>query len=187
MYLSFWYLNMSYQENYCLECGEPIGNRYSYCIRCAYDTCKCGSSKKRGYDLCRECNQLELDNEIKVKYGSEKCPICGEEFIFSEYLHNAILNPKTRLIANLITHYRHNHQASWNKSCHYISQKWGEDAYQKAKNDHNNRAKRQILRKCEKWIIENKITESNFTELQYNDSKTCELIAKVFYRNETIL
>jgi hypothetical protein len=178
---------MSYQENYCLECGEPIGIRYTYCIKCAYDTCKCGSSKKRHYDLCRECNQKEQDAEIRAKYGSERCPFCGEEFLFSEYLQNAIPNPKTRLIANLITHYRHNHQASWNKSCHYISQKWGEDAYQEAKNKHNNRAKRQILRKCKKWIIESKITEVNFKELQYNDNKTCELINKVFEKDLDIL
>jgi hypothetical protein len=175
---------MRYKNYYCENCGEPTSDDNLLCRECYfeeyYDKCKCGNTKRIEFDLCRYCNEIEEYKEKKQKFGSSTCPICGEEFLFSEYLHDVIPNEKTRLIANLITHYRHEHQASWNRSCHYISSKWGEDAYQRAKVKHNNRAKRQILRKCKSWIIENEMSDENFISLTENDENTIKLISKTF-------
>jgi hypothetical protein len=167
-------------DNYCNDCGRLISDEYLYCYDCSFDTCKCGNSKKREFEHCKECNQMIIDAENKLKYGFGVCPFCGHEFIFSEFLNSVIVDEKVRLIANLITHYRHNHQLSWNKSCHYISSKWGNDAYEKAKIEHNNRAKRQIIWKCKDWIIENNLSSEHFMTLSNNDDKTVELVLKSF-------
>lgn len=173
-------------KNYeCIYCGEPLNNpNHNLCPSCYqdefYDKCNCGNSKKIEHDLCKSCYNEKVELEQKEKYGSGICPICGNEFRFSSFLHNQIPNEKTRLIANLITHYRHIHQTSWNKSCHYISKKYGEDAYLNSKIEHNNRAKRQILRKCKKWIFDNGIKGSNFLDLKDNDINTIKLIDQTF-------
>ena len=172
----------------CLICGEFLENPYhDLCPKCYhdeyYDTCICGYTKQSHHDVCKECYQREIEDENRKMYGSDFCPICGEEFIFSSFLHGAIPNEKTRLIANLITHYRHVHQSSWNKSCHYITRKYGEDTYEKCKKEHNNRAKRQIIRKAMDWIIEKNISKQDFLDLKHNDAKTIELIEKAFQEN----
>lgn len=175
---------MKYNE--CIICGEFLENpHHDYCPECyrkeSYDTCVCGKRKKYYYDLCRDCEQLERENENRKNYGADFCPICGQEFIFSSFLHGAIPNEKTRLIANLITHYRHVHQPSWNTSCHYISRYYGETAYENSKKEHNNRAKRQIVRKCKDWLIAKGITKQDLLDLKDNDEKTIALIDKAFH------
>ena len=167
-------------DNYCEECGEPISDYYTYCREHAYNTCKCGHSKKREHELCKYCFEDKLFEEKCEANGSANCPICDQIFAFSEYLNEIFPSKQMRLLANLITHYRHSHQSSWNKSCHYISQYLGEDAYQKAKKEHNNRAKRQILRKCKEWLFFNKIEAEHFFALKDNDQATIDLIAKVY-------
>lgn len=165
-------------NNHCDVCGIPIKDEYTFCWEHQYNKCICGSKKYRDSDFCLNC-KLEKD---KQKYGFSICPLCGEEFKFSEYLNTAILNPKTRLIANLITHYRHSHQKSWESQYKYISSHCNDGVYESSKIEHNNRAKRQILRKCKDWIKENGLDAQNFLELQDNDIKTIELINKTFLR-----
>ena len=169
-----------YYENYCEECGEPISDRFTYCYQHAFDKCKCGNMKKRNQDYCKECHEMYLEKEKRLKFGYAKCPICGDEFSFSGYLNEIFDSHKTILIANMITHYRHSHQLSWNRSCHYISNKYGEDAYMNAKKAHNNRAKRQILRKCKDWLLDNDIGAEHFLSLSDNDAETINLISKVY-------
>lgn len=168
---------MSYfEKNHCEVCGVPINDGYDYCREHNRNTCKCGNTKYRDEEFCQYCR---IANE-KIVYGCGICPMCGMEFKFSSHLHTAIPNEKTRLIANLITHYRHEHQKSWEKQYKYISRMYDEYVYEEAKIEHNNRAKRQVLRKCTQWIIDNGITADNFLELQDNDDKTIELITKTF-------
>lgn len=170
---------MSYFEgNECEICGAPIGDGYTYCRNHSRNNCKCGNSKYRDDEMCGSCKIAEE----KKRFGFGICPICGNEYKFSEYLHTAISDEKTRLIANLITHYRHEHQKSWESQYKYISRycQNSESEYDKAKSEHNNRAKRQILRKCRKWINDNRITGDHFLQLQDNDTKTIELINNTF-------
>ena len=169
-----------YYTNYCEECGEPISDRFTYCYEHAFDECECGNTKKREHEYCRECHNTMLQNEKIELNGSGICPICGEEFAFSEYLNEVFESHQMRLLANLITHYRHSHQSSWNQSCHYISKKYGEDTYLIKKNEHNNRAKRQILRKCKDWLYENQIEAKHFLSLSDNDIGTINLINKTY-------
>lgn len=130
---------MNYHDNnYCEVCGVPIRAGYEYCREHYKNKCKCGNSKYRDEEFCISCR---IENE-KQLYGFGICPICGKEFKFSSYLHTAIQNEKTRLIANLITHYRHEHQKSWDNTHKYISRMYNEIVYENAKSEHNNRAKR---------------------------------------------
>ena len=76
-----------YYENYCEECGEPISDRFTYCYQHAFDKCKCGNMKKRNQDYCKECHEMYLEKEKRLKFGYAKCPICGDEFSFSGYLN----------------------------------------------------------------------------------------------------
>lgn len=170
-----------FENNHCEVCGVPIRDEYTFCREHRFNKCKCGTKKYRDDVSCLNC---KLEDE-KQKNGFSICPLCGEEFKFSEYLNTAILNPKTRLIANLITHYRHSHQKSWESQYKYISRYCNDGVYERAKIEHNNRAKRQILRKCKEWIKDNELNAQNFLELQDNDNKTIELINKIF-QGETV-
>lgn len=161
--------------NYCKICGNEIDVEYTYCRDCQYDKCSCGKRKKREYEFCKSCFDKSV-LEKKEKNGFDKCPLCGNVFFFSEFLETAIENNKTRLVANLITHYRHEHQSSWNRSCHYVSFKYGEIAYENSKIEHNNRAKRQIIRKAKDWLVANEINRDDLLELKDNDHKTINLI-----------
>ncbi len=112
-------------DNYCEVCGVPIRGDHEYCREHYRDTCECGRLKYRDEELCESCR---IENEKRV-YGFGICPICGGEFKFSSHLHTAIPNEKTRLIANLITHYRHEHQKSWENTYKYISRRYNEFVY----------------------------------------------------------
>jgi len=50
-----------------------------------------------------------------------------------------------------------------------------------AKKEHNNRAKRQILRKCKDWLLDNNIDAEHFLALSDNDKDTIDLISKVYH------
>ena len=177
-------------HNYCQECGEPISDRFIYCFECSqeleYDVCSCGNRKKNYHEQCKICFEADQRKIKREKFGFSVCPICGEEFLFSEFLNDAIQDTKTRLVANLITHYRHNHQKSWNYNSQYISSTWGEEAYQRAKIKMNNCAKRQILRKCQKWIVENRLSKETFLQLKDNDEKTLVQIQKTLGLNKEL-
>jgi predicted amidophosphoribosyltransferase len=163
-------------NNRCASCGAPISDEHEYCYDCAFDECKCGNRKKVDEEYCRDCEREIKQAQNKIEYGFGICPLCGKEFNFSPYLYTVIPDEKARLIANLITHYRHIHQPSWNQSCHFIAKKYGHDAYEEAKKDHNNRAKRQIIRKCRAWLDENEIKAEHILMLSDNDEKTVKLI-----------
>lgn len=110
------------------------------------------------------------------------CPICKDYFQESDYLKTVISNKNTLWIANMVTHYRHTHIKSWNRcwdsnSGNYYRSGWFGN-YEDEKSDVNERAKRQIIRKCTKYLRHNKITLQDFEQLEYNDEKTLELIRK---------
>jgi hypothetical protein len=125
----------------------------------------------------REMNQAPL-----FASGNVFCPICKEYFYESEYLRTAIDSPKTLWLANMVTHYRHTHISSWNKcwdgrAGNYYRSGWFGD-YEKEKRLVNERAKRQIIRKCTDYLKMQKITVKDFEGLEYNDEKTIELAIK---------
>lgn len=110
-----------------------------------------------------------------------KCPICGQMFSCSEYLKGVIKDEKVLWLANMITHYRHNHITSWNKCWErnggYYRNGWFGD-YNEEKKLVNERAKRQIIRKAKEFLIENEFTVEHFEQLQDSTEKTIELAKK---------
>lgn len=110
------------------------------------------------------------------------CPICNQHFVASDFLAEIFADdPKARFIANLVTHYRHNHLQSWNR-CWGLNgkkyrRKWYSD-YDDEKQEVNERAKRQIIRKATEKLIALGIGSNTFKKLQNTDGKTIALAEK---------
>lgn len=139
-----------------------------------------GTIKNEHYN---EYWEFYCDDEIPYEglfYNEFYCPMCEKYFKESKYLRTIIKNLKTRRIANMVTHYRHNHITSWNKNWekhggHYMdSYPFG--SYEVEKRKVNERAKRQIIRKCKEYLKYHDISKSNFLELDHNDDETLRLI-----------
>lgn len=110
------------------------------------------------------------------------CPMCDEYFSDSEYLRTVFEDEKQLWLANMVTHYRHNHITSWNKCWGYgggrYRNKWFGN-YDNEKREVNERAKRQILRKCKSYLNANGFTSADFDALKSTDYKTMELAEKL--------
>lgn len=132
----------------------------------------------------------KIEGEVKVRQQFEAplfsgsnvfCPICLNYFPESEFLKTVFADERTRWLANMVTHYRHTHITSWNKCWgyggRYYRTGWFGD-YDEEKEKVNERAKRQIIRKCTKYLIFNVITVDHFLELQNTSSETVELATK---------
>lgn len=132
---------------------------------------------------------MELFDEIEPKkpaslpplfdsQGAVYCPICKKSVGSSDYLKTVIQDERVLWIANMITHYRHNHITSWNKC-------WGRGGgryrngwfgdYDEEKKLVNERAKRQIIRKCKHYLMLHEIKAEHYEQLQSNDEKTIAL------------
>ena len=78
----------------------------------------------------------------------------------------------------MVTHYRHCHITSWNKcwgrgGSRYRSGWFGD--YDTQKRIVNERAKRQIIRKCRDFLLLHKISSEHFKNLQGGEEKTFQL------------
>lgn len=145
--------------------------------------------------MCYACKN-SLTNTIKNEYGDFwecqckqnmctcdytlfYCPICNREYKESNYLAEAITDIKVRWLANMITHYRHDHITSWNKCWaeygNNYRRGWFGD-YEEEKKKVNERAKRQIIRKCFAYLSEHGINADHFQILQNTTPETLELI-----------
>lgn len=126
-----------------------------------------------------KAEHIEILNSIKEKLF---CPICSSEFLGSDYLRVVFKDYKTRWLANMVTHYRHNHITSWNKcwgknGSRYRSNWFGD--YDAEKMKINERAKRQIIRKAKQYLNTNGINVSHFLELENTEERTITLATKV--------
>ena len=116
------------------------------------------------------------------------CPLYGTRFNASEYLCETFKGEDKALwLANMVTHYRHTHITSWNKCWG-----WGGRAYRKAahfgdfdteKSIVNERAKRQIARKCPQYIISNGIDHDVYSKLQGTTEETLKLVDSVWSKH----
>ena len=125
---------------------------------------------------------IRIINDPNLCINKSICPICGKHFTPSAYLSKIFAdNPNALFIANLVTHYRHEHIESWNKC-------WGENGYryrrgwfknyEDEKRKVNEQAKRQIIRKAYPILIALGITSDTFKCLQNTDEKTIALAVK---------
>jgi hypothetical protein len=113
------------------------------------------------------------------------CPFCHNWHQASVYLGRHISDERTRWMANMVTHYRHHHIMSWNKCWgrnggFYRNGWFNEDDYEKKKKEYNERAKRQIIRKCAAFMNNKGITLSNIEALQNTTAETLEVARKNF-------
>ncbi|MFW5886697.1 MAG: hypothetical protein ACOCUL_02965 [Bacteroidota bacterium] len=156
-------INYEYE---CTECGNTFSSKEKKVAPFCYD---CG-----GHNIAEDITK----NKIKMQY----CPICGKYFKTSNHLQEVIKNKHVRWLANMVTHYRHEHITSWNKcwgrNGHYYQHGWFTD-YEQEKAKVNERAKRQILRKCKDYMIKNKFKVEHVQQLQNTEPKTLELYAKI--------
>jgi hypothetical protein len=111
------------------------------------------------------------------------CPSCEDYFQCSSYLAEVFAdNPKAEWLANMVTHYRHDHLTSWNKCWgrygSYYRGYWFKD-YDEEKAKVNERQKRQILRQCKDFLIENNFTVKDFECLQNTTEETILLAKKI--------
>ncbi len=150
---------------------------------------KAKAEKKRIYK-----EELSLAGDapiIRHKYHNWTffCPICGKRFEVSDYLCSIFKDDDKALwLANMVMHYRHKHITSWNK---YWG--WNGAAYRKAahfgdydteKAIFNERAKRQIARKCLQYIIRYGIDCGVYSKLQGTTEETLKLVGKVWTKNQ---
>ena len=152
----------------CSDCDYKFTKNYRVnpytCYRC------------EGYDTFTE--EREEVDELE-----QYCPLCNDYFITSKYLNTVLKDSEhVRWIANMVTHYRHNHVTSWNKMWGwrggYYRAAFPEKDYDVAKQEYNERAKRQIIRKATNYLLEHGFLPEHFAALMHTTEKTMRLAQK---------
>ncbi len=131
-----------------------------------------------------------IPTQVNDKWVFEKtliCPHCGKKFDCSTYLAEIFESmPKVEWLANMVTHYRHDHLTSWNKCWGpgggYYRRGWFRN-YDDEKSKVNERQKRQIIRQCKQFLIDHNFTVSDFEQLQGTTDETTAL-AKKYLKDE---
>ena len=119
------------------------------------------------------------------------CPVCKEWDTLSEYLMKVFKdNPKSLWFANMVTHHRHSHITSWNKCWGYggshYRRGWFTN-YEEEKFKVNERAKRQILKKCKDFMMFHSFRVEDIHLLKNNSSQTIEIANKVLPKTDNEL
>lgn len=154
-----------------------------------YECSKCGNEISKDYEIspkkCFKCNgNNTFSSKVETVFVEKQfCPICKYHFQTSTYLKLKIKDKHVLWLANMVTHYRHTHINHWNKMWgeyghHYTNGWYHYYDYDDLKIEVNERAKRQILRKCKKYMIDNGFTVEHVKQLQNTDEKTIALYEK---------
>jgi len=113
----------------------------------------------------------------KLKYKQfHICPLCDRSINRSDYLGEIFADePEVEWLANLFTHYRHDHIISWNNclgrhGSRYRGHWFGD--YESEKIKVNERAKRQLIRKGHEIFRLNGVTPEHFERLQHTSIET---------------
>lgn len=122
--------------------------------------------------------------------SSYYCPICDKRFDVSDYLKSVFgQDEKALWLANMVMHYRHKHITSWNKCWGRYGMYYRQAAhfgdYDKEKSIVNERAKRQIARKCPQYIVSYGIDKDVYSKLQGTTSDTISTVEKVWNKQTT--
>jgi hypothetical protein len=115
------------------------------------------------------------------------CPICKQRFEVSNYLNKVFgKDEKSLWLANMVMHYRHCHITSWNKYWGWNGWRYRQAAhfgdYDTEKAIVNERAKRQIARKCPQYIISYGINKDVYNKLQGTTSETISTVEKIWQK-----
>jgi hypothetical protein len=115
-------------------------------------------------------------------------PIDKKYYCGSSYLYNVFKEaPDSLWIANMITHYRHNHISYWNKCWGNNGKRYRKEwfvSYEIEKKKVNERAKRQIIRKCWPYMKWHGITKESFHQLENTSEETEKVIDKYLTTKE---
>ena len=154
-----------------------------------YECMNCDNEFSRDYPvnptICFDCHAEDsFEEEITHTEQIEQfCPICETYFDTSDYLNEVFQNnERARWLANMVMHYRHDHQTSWNKQCgrhgHHYCQRIPNYNYDEQKKLYNERGKRQIIRKATDFLNKEGFTPEDFQKLQHTTEKTMTLARK---------
>ena len=110
--------------------------------------------------------------KVLIEDGGVWCPLCGCMFLESDYLRTVFVDVRQRWLANMVTHHRHRHVSYYDNGVGYVSFFHDYDAFKHLANE---RAKRQILRKCGEFMRSHGFTIADFSALQGTDEKTLNL------------
>jgi hypothetical protein len=108
--------------------------------------------------------------------GEFYCPLCKRFFQGRPYLSTVFSDERPLWLSNMVTHYRHNHINYYNRWVHYHSRY---RSYESFKAKVNNRAKRNIIKKCKEFLKDHHFTVNDFAALQNTDEKTLKLAGKI--------
>lgn len=110
------------------------------------------------------------------------CPLCNRSIVRSEYLTVTFGDTKEGWLANMVTHYRHDHIASWDRCWGYEGRRYRAGwfgNYDEEKQKVNERAKRQLIRKAKTYLLHHQIQPEDFLKLEKTDSQTFALAKKM--------
>lgn len=110
------------------------------------------------------------------------CPICKQTNYGSKYLKSVFQDQRTLWLANMVTHYRHEHISWWDNCWGRYGNNyrgyWFKD-YDDEKAKVNESAKRQIARLAKQFLKENDFKVRHFTALQNTSTKTIDTLRKI--------
>jgi len=171
-----------------MEFIKKLQKKYHYtCFECGNEFTKNNEIEPFTCHVCKGIETFTLEIE-EVEIIDQLCPICKGYFTTSFHLNQAISDERVRWLANMVMHYRHTHISSWNKSWnrngYFYRNGWGDyKEYEDLKKDVNERAKRQILRKCKTYMIDNGFKVNHVIQLQNTDQQTIDLYNKLLSEN----
>ncbi|WP_339789218.1 hypothetical protein [uncultured Imperialibacter sp.] len=136
----------------------------------------------RKLDASKQIENLEFFKSLPESDRFLYCPISLHRIQQSEYLSTIFDDPKTLWLANLITHYRHNHISSWNKcwgwNGNYYRQNWFGD-YDDEKKIVNERAKRELVRNGHLIFRYMEVTKDHWCNMRDTSPETIKVIDKL--------
>ena len=134
-------------------------------------------------ELDEAADKMVFDHKCYNRY-TVYCPICDERFDGSDYLKTVFKDERSLWLANMVMHYRHDHISSWNKCWgrygYYYQRAAHFGNYDEEKTKVNERAKRQIVRKCKDYVVSNNINADIFKMLQNTTEETLKVVEKAF-------
>ena len=140
--------------------------------------------RERYHKELEEANDTMIYQHIERGTYTVYCPICNVRFEGSDYLKTIFEDERALWLANMVMHYRHTHITSWNKYWGYGGWYYRQAShfgnYDEEKAKVNERAKRQIARKCKEYIVNNNVNKDVFMMLQNTTEETIKLVEKIF-------
>ncbi len=189
-----------YDRNQCWDCERIVTPELlmENCAKCGKKTpvrekcvCVCGNEWVRKVKTKHQQIDSEVFCESYAKAPDVWCPKCDDYVKGSFYLLYK-LGPSSRgafHAGSLVTHYRHNHVKSWDRSLRNARyrDKIPNYDYDQEKARVNNRAKRQLLRELLKCVgndcipseVDAMALARGFEELRENDDATQNLVRDV--------